>query len=101
MGRSVLTQGAKLDIHDIWQYIARDKVSAADRFIDRIVDTIEEIADSPRIGIARPEFGESIRSYPVDRYVIVYRIEDDTIKVGMIRAGDVDLPRHVRRLRWD
>ena len=67
---------AERDLEDIWSYVAEDASPAtADRLIDAIVERVELLAEQPRMGRLRPEFGEGVRSFAVDSYVIYYRHE--------------------------
>jgi plasmid stabilization system protein ParE len=47
MSRFVFSLAARRDLHDIWDYIAQDSVSAADRFCGRIRRAIEKLARMP------------------------------------------------------
>jgi toxin ParE1/3/4 len=50
------------DLDEIWSYVAEDASSAtADRLIDAIIDRFELLANQPRMGRLRPEFGERCR----------------------------------------
>lgn len=71
---------AEQDIDSIWSYVAEDASPAtADRLIDAIVEHLELLAEQPRMGRRRPEFGEGVRSFAVEHYVIYYRHETDVL----------------------
>ena len=71
---------AERDLDEIWSYVAEDaSVTRADRLIDAIVDRFELLAEQPRMGRNRPEFGEGIRSFVVESYVIYYRHAADIL----------------------
>ena len=54
---------AEQDLDEIWSYVADDaSPTAADRLIDAIVDRFELLAEQPRMGRLRPEFGEGLDS---------------------------------------
>lgn len=62
---------AEQDLDEIWSYVAEDASPAtADRLIDAIIDRFEMLAEQPRMGRLRPEFGEGVRSFTVENYVI-------------------------------
>jgi toxin ParE1/3/4 len=50
MGRYFLSSLAESDILAIWEHIAQDNISAADRLIDRFTETFEQIAQFPESG---------------------------------------------------
>jgi toxin ParE1/3/4 len=71
---------AEQDLHEIWSYVTEDASPAtADRLIDAIVDRFELLAEQPRMGRLRPEFGEGVRSFTVENHVIYYRHEGDVL----------------------
>lgn len=71
---------AERDLEEIWSYVAEDaSPTTADRPVDAIVDRFDLLAEQPRIGRARPEFGPGVRSLAVENYVIYYRQEDDVL----------------------
>jgi plasmid stabilization system protein ParE len=57
------------DLEDIWSYVAEDASPApADRLIDAIIDRFELLAEQPRMGRLRPEFGAGVRSFAVESH---------------------------------
>lgn len=56
---------------DLWDWIARDDAQAADRMVDRIGSVARLLADNPRMGRARPEIADDLRSFAVGRWVIL------------------------------
>ncbi|MGQ0736584.1 MAG: type II toxin-antitoxin system RelE/ParE family toxin [Acidobacteriota bacterium] len=71
---------AEQDLEEIWSYVAEDASPAtADRLIDAIIGRFELLAEQPRIGRLRPEFGEGVRSFAVESYVLYYRYEGDIL----------------------
>lgn len=48
MGRKITrTSRARLDLIEIWQFIADDNETAADRFLDRIEEALAILGDNP------------------------------------------------------
>jgi toxin ParE1/3/4 len=81
---------AEQDLEEIWSYVAEDaSVTRADRLIDAILDRFELLAERPRMGRNRPEFGEGVRSFVVESYVIYYRHERD-ILIARVLHGSRD-----------
>jgi len=71
---------AEQDLEEIWSYVAEDASPAsADRLIDAILDRVELLAEQPRMGRLRPEFGAGVRSFTVENHVIYYRHDEDVI----------------------
>ena len=71
---------AEQDLEEIWSYVAKDASDTrADRLIDAIVDRLELLAEQPRMGRVRPEFGDGVRSFTVENHVIYYRHDRDVL----------------------
>jgi len=67
------TAQAEEDLIDLWLYIAQDNPGAADRLLDEIEDKCSLLAANPQLGPARPDIAADCRSFPVGRYLILYR----------------------------
>jgi toxin ParE1/3/4 len=75
------------DLLNIWLYVAKDSVAAADRLIDTIDEKCRLLIDHPEIGPARPEIGPEIRSLSVKGYLVLYRIADRRVEIIRIVHG--------------
>jgi len=82
---------AAADIFEIWDYIADDSMTAADRWIDQLDQQFELLATQPLMGRARDELAHRVRSFPVGRYVIFYESIDDGIDVVRVLHGARDI----------
>lgn len=80
MSRVVLSELAEADFIDIWVFVARDNVEAADRLLDQLHEKCQFLADSPMVGRQRSELDPAIRSFAVGNYVIFYRDGTDGIE---------------------
>jgi toxin ParE1/3/4 len=72
MGRAQVTKRARTDIDAIWDYIAVDSPSAADRLVDRFTSLFERLARMPRLGERYPHAIPGIRFFTLGAYVVVY-----------------------------
>jgi toxin ParE1/3/4 len=81
---------AEQDLEEIWSYVAEDASPAtADRLIDAIFDRFDLLVEQPRMGRDRPEFGEGVRSFVVESYVIHYRY-DQNLLIARVLHGRRD-----------
>ncbi len=64
---------ARIDIDEIWDYIAEDSPAQADSFIDRMVSKLKLLAHEPGLGRFRHDLMPELQSFPFERYVIFYR----------------------------
>jgi toxin ParE1/3/4 len=63
----------------------------ADAFIDTLDRKFHILAQRPRIGRARDELAEGLRSFPVGRYVIFYLPLPEGIEIVRVLHGARDL----------
>lgn len=82
---------AELDLIDIWLYIAADQPINADRFLDKLNKAAESLAETPGIGIDRPEIFEGLKSFPVDRYILYYRVKEKNLEIVRILSSARDI----------
>jgi toxin ParE1/3/4 len=82
---------AKTDLVEIWDYIADDSETRADVFIETIDKKFRSLVDEPYLGIARDEIEADLRSFPVGRYVIFYRMIPEGIEIIRVLHGARDL----------
>lgn len=66
MARYRITAPAVEDLHQIWDYYAREaSEGVADQQLDRLHQRFLMLAEQPFMGVARPEFDPEIRSHAV------------------------------------
>ncbi len=83
---------ADFDLDEIWLYIARKSVSAADRQLAKLHKTFQLIATHPDMGEQRPEFaGGDCRSFSAGSYVVYYRKFDGGVEVVRVVHGARDM----------
>jgi toxin ParE1/3/4 len=92
--RLLRTAQAEEDLIDIWNYIARDNPSAADRLLEVLDEKSHALARNPKIGKARDDVAAGVRHLPAGRYLILYRDIGDGVEVvryvhGMRRLRDL------------
>lgn len=91
MKHFLLTSQAKLDLDEIWLFIAEDNLDAADRFYDHLLSKFIMLAEQPLIGRSRDELLPSMRGFPVGNYVIFYRDTAKHIEIIRVIHGARDI----------
>ena len=88
-----LTPEARFDLFAIWEYIARDNVSAADRVVRRLEQAFHLLAAFPGKGHKRADVhtSEPVLFWPAGSYVIVYQPEPKPLIIVRIVHGARDL----------
>ena len=92
MPRFIRTQRARLDLIEIWQYVARDDPDAADRLLDEIDAKCALLAEHPHIGPSREDIRPGLRYFVVREYLILYRIMENNVEIVRVVHGTRDLP---------
>ncbi len=82
---------ARGDLDDIWDYIASDNASAANRLLDELHQTFLLLGAQPLIGQTRQELRENLRSFSVGKYVIYYELVHRRIRVLRVLHGSRDV----------
>ena len=78
---------------EIAEYIAQDKPSAAEKWINTVFSKVERLKSSPEIGRVVPEIrNDQFRELIYGNYRIIYRIEKTQISILTIRHGKQILP---------
>jgi toxin ParE1/3/4 len=80
-------------VSEIAEYIAQDKPSAAEKWIEALFSKVEQLQSSPEMGRAVPEIKNSqFRELIYGNYRIIYRVEKKQVSVLTIRHGKQILP---------
>jgi toxin ParE1/3/4 len=87
-----LTEDAQRDFRDILVYGEQQWGTAQrDRYEARLNRGLQSLARHPYLGRARNEIAAGVRSLVIQRHIILYRIEDDAIRVLRIVHASMDL----------
>ena len=89
MPELIISPEAEADLIEIWLYIAEDSPVNADRFLDKLNDKAQKLAETD-LGVERPELGEGMKSFPVDRYVLYYRPIDNGAELVRVLVSSRD-----------
>jgi len=92
------TRRARADLLEMGRYIARDKPSAARRWVELLRQCARTASKQPRAGRKVPELGrDDLREVLVGSYRIVYEIHQEEIRILTIFEGDHLLPSNLSR----
>ena len=80
MTRLVITEPAKDELQKIWLYIAENGYADyADGQLDNILAECELLSLQPEMGSERSDISKGLRFFPINRYNIYYRYQNDTV----------------------
>ena len=78
---------------EIAEYIALDKPSAAENWINTVFSKVEQLKSSPEMGRIVPEINNiQFRELMYGNYRIIYRLEKKQISILTVRHGKQILP---------
>jgi toxin ParE1/3/4 len=97
MPRVIRSPQAERDTLQIWTRIAQDDVAAADDLTDSFTAALEVLAQFPGVGRARDELRPGLRSFPVRKYLLLYKKVPGGIEVVRVIHGARDLRRIFRK----
>jgi toxin ParE1/3/4 len=78
---------AEQDLFAIWDYIAQDSPTAADRFLLRLADRFQSLLQNPLIGESQNRFRDGLRSVVEGNYVIFYEPRPNEILIYRVLHG--------------
>jgi toxin ParE1/3/4 len=87
-----ISPAARRDLDEIWFYIAQDNIEAADKLVRAVVSRFSKLAVTPDLGRRREELSIRLHSFPVGRYVILYRPMKGGVEVVRVLDGARDVP---------
>lgn len=79
------------DYEEIWRYIAKDNLSAADRLIGKFEQHLAMLSRMPELGKSEEELFPHLRSFPVGSYLLFYRPIEDGIELVRVLHGARDI----------
>ena len=84
---------ARADIRELKAYIAKDSPYYARRFVDRIIASVEKLAEFPKIGRGVPEAEgrDDVRELIYQGYRIIYLTQPDRVYLVTVMHGSQDL----------
>jgi toxin ParE1/3/4 len=88
---------ARVDLLEIWHYIAPNSIENANKVVEKLEDAIRGLVDLPGKGHTRADVkNESYRFWSVYSYVIAYRYDDQTLTVVRVLHGARNFRRILR-----
>ena len=79
---------AKLDLYEIWEYVALKSPARAERIIERIDEVFALLAQNPRMGREQYHLAPNVRSFSVRPYpyIVFYVPLPDREGVEIVRV---------------
>lgn len=100
MAQIIWTEPALTDLNKIAEYIALDKISAAQRLVQHVFSSVERLEKFPESGRKPPELEHSkYRELIVGPCRIFYRIDQSKVYILYVMRGERQLRNHLLKER--
>lgn len=86
-----ISEPARSDLEEIWQYIAENNQPAANTILGQLKAKFELIAGQPNIGRERQEIMLALKSFPHKSFIIFYFVTDTGIEIFRVLHGSRDI----------
>jgi toxin ParE1/3/4 len=77
----IRTSTADRDLFEIWVFVAKNDLTAADRLIRRLDDRFRQLTSQPKLGELVRDEPVSLRRTIVSPYLIFYQVCDDSVRI--------------------
>lgn len=64
-----------------------------DIYRDRMKAVLNHLSRHPEMGPAKPEWGEGVRSFVVERHILIFRVLEETVEISRILDQHQDIER--------
>lgn len=91
MLRLIKAAKAEVDLIDNWLYVPEDQPVNADRLLDRLNEAALLLAETPGMGVARPDLSEGLKSFPVENYILYYRVKLPDLELMRVLSASRDV----------
>ena len=88
----VFSPKSRQDLIDIGDHIAKDSLANARRFVAKLVEQCQRIGSSPMGYVGREDLAPGLRMAALGRYVIFFRVLDDTVRIERVLHCTRNLP---------
>jgi plasmid stabilization system protein ParE len=94
MRKLLIQPQARLDLLEIWHYIAADSIQSANKVAEKLDRAIRGLIEMPGKGHTRPDVTDKrYRFWSVYSYLIAYRYDETSLTVVRVVHGRRDLRR--------
>jgi len=87
----VISDDTEQDLIDIWSYIAEDNPVNATRFLRKLADKYHWLTENSEAGVNRDNLLTDLCSFPFAKYMLYYRVKNDTLELVRVLHGSRDL----------
>lgn len=79
---------AQKDIDSIWEHLAANGgMASAERFVWRLYELLGLLGQNPAMGRLSRMIAKDLRKFPLDNYLVYYRVQEGRVFVARILHG--------------
>ena len=98
MAKYTLSQKAKDDIADIWEYTYETwSEKQADKYFLLLHKGFDLIATNPKIGLIKQEIDDSLYEFTIHKHMVFYRILSDGIRIVRVFHERMDFTKQLMK----
>lgn len=91
MSKYILAKSARVDLIEIWTYLADKNLDAADEISNELHSAFDLLALSPRLGHVREDLTKNnVRFWPVRDYLVIYQ-DSSPLEIVRVLSGFRDI----------
>ena len=100
MAEIIWSEPALDDLDEIAEYIAVDKLSAAQNLVKKVFDRVDRLIDAPKSGRKVPELSPSkYKEVVVGPCRVFYRFSEDTVYILHVKRVERELRKYLLEKR--
>lgn len=89
--RYCIAASASKDLNEISEYFMSRNVEAGERLITEFNRKCQNLVQFPNIGRSYSHISPDLRGIPLQGYIIIYEVTDDTVTILHVVSGRQDL----------
>ncbi len=97
MRHAKITEPAREDLKEIWEYVAQHQIESANNLIKEITQKFSTLCTHPLIGRSREDLLINLRSFVVKNYIIFYQPDENGIEVLRVMHSSRDIEGAFKR----
>lgn len=91
MNRYIFAPSASRDLNEITDYFANLNVETGERLIVAFEKKCQNLINFPMLGRSYEEIRPHLRGVPLDGYIILYQVTDNTLEILRVVHGSRNL----------
>ncbi len=87
MNRYIIAPSASKDLNEIIDYFTNFNITRGENFIAAFQKKCQNLINFPMMGRSYEEIRSGLRGVPLDKYIILYQVTDNTLEILRVVHG--------------